>query len=78
MTGRCRAAGKLSVWQSENESSYLGGLCPLLGVNHRSAPFRRALAHVLLGSKSSHLESLLKNGLEKLAPIPLGKTVLSS
>lgn len=47
LTGRCRAAGKLSVWQRENEDSYLGGLCPCLAVNHRSAPF---LGHVLLGS----------------------------
>lgn len=65
LTGRCRAAGKLRVWQRENKNSYLGGLCPSLAVNHKSAPFRRALGHVLLGSKSSHLKSLLENGLEQ-------------
>lgn len=64
---RRKAIGKMSAWEKDNENSFLGDLCLPLAVNHKSTPFRRPqrLGCVPLCSENPHLESLLKNGLEK-------------
>lgn len=41
---RSRAVGKLSICKRDNESSFLGGLCLPLAVNHNSGPFRKVPA----------------------------------